>query len=557
MAEVWRPTRQRLEPLPRDPDLMTSVRAAVHDPMWFLARQWQLGEFTGEDTGSPISVRVSLTSHHISRDSASLLYDINTTPLEAAVERERPVSDTSSATGITKQSAQAGLYLVRLLRQKGIDVTRLVEEYPMDVESLNVEDARYIKLMAKRAPNGYTIRNDGQDTFLEKIDSDDTELASEVFQDWIAWYTSLPPEPQQATKPTGWLPERMEYAFEVAVPSMKIASQGTTMNAVLSASEYRGGHLDWYAFDIEGTLQSTQGSQDQIEDILLPTPVRFPGMPLDRWWAFEDASVDFGMLDTAPEDLGRLVFNEFLLNYSNDWFVLPIELLAGSVNQIRKCEVKNTFGEVIEPKAINRPDTNPAWQMFTLSGSDISQVPFFLAPTLPPHQQGDVLEDVRMLRDESANMGWAIERMMPNLITGKPVDRFESYQAQRQEPQRRAANAPIAYRLGTDVPDYWIPLVPIMPTSTVTTDRENTLKLGALLNTESGHTGTAKGVILGEVDSIYDEEVPRSGIKVIRYYQLTRWSDGSTHIWLARQKKSGQGEGSSGLLYDIIVPTSE
>ena len=35
----------RLEPYGRTLDLEGGLRAEVHDPLWMLGRQWQLGEF--------------------------------------------------------------------------------------------------------------------------------------------------------------------------------------------------------------------------------------------------------------------------------------------------------------------------------------------------------------------------------------------------------------------------------------------------------------------------------------------------------------------------------
>jgi hypothetical protein len=54
-------------------------------------------------------------------------------------------------------------------------------------------------------------------------------------------------------------------------------------------------------------------------------------MPADRLWQFEDARVYLGGLDAGPTDLARLALVEFSLAYGVDWFVLPIELAAGSV----------------------------------------------------------------------------------------------------------------------------------------------------------------------------------------------------------------------------------
>ena len=50
----WR----RLEGRPRTVDFERALRAEVRDALWFLTRQWQFGEFRGEDAGSPVDARV-------------------------------------------------------------------------------------------------------------------------------------------------------------------------------------------------------------------------------------------------------------------------------------------------------------------------------------------------------------------------------------------------------------------------------------------------------------------------------------------------------------------
>jgi hypothetical protein len=52
---------------------------------------------------------------------------------------------------------------------------------------------------------------------------------------------------------------------------------------------------------------------------------------------------------------------------------------------------------------------------------------------------------------------------------------------------------------------------------------------------------------------IREEEVPREGLKVSRVICRTRGTDGSTHLWIARRKQIGRGEGSSGLRFDLAV----
>ena len=53
--------------------------------------------------------------------------------------------------------------------------------------------------------------------------------------------------------------------------------------------------------------------------------------------------------------------------------------------------------------------------------------------------------------------------------------------------------------------------------------------------------------------NICEEEVPREGARVTRSYQLARWLDGSTHLWMGRRKQVGRGEGSSGLRFDSVL----
>jgi hypothetical protein len=57
----------RLEPRTRDPQIERPLRAEVHDPAWLLCRQWQVGEFQGEDAGSPVTAAVSYARDYLSR----------------------------------------------------------------------------------------------------------------------------------------------------------------------------------------------------------------------------------------------------------------------------------------------------------------------------------------------------------------------------------------------------------------------------------------------------------------------------------------------------------
>ena len=57
----------RIEPHTRDPDLEEALQARLGDPLWLMARQWQVGEFKGEDAGSAAKARVQVNTGRIDR----------------------------------------------------------------------------------------------------------------------------------------------------------------------------------------------------------------------------------------------------------------------------------------------------------------------------------------------------------------------------------------------------------------------------------------------------------------------------------------------------------
>ena len=83
---VW----NRLEGRPRADKFDRALRAEVRDPLWMLTRQWQLGEFRGDDAGSPIFTKVRLETTRLRKYQAAggpvEPFD-DTIPLEARVEQ--------------------------------------------------------------------------------------------------------------------------------------------------------------------------------------------------------------------------------------------------------------------------------------------------------------------------------------------------------------------------------------------------------------------------------------------------------------------------------------
>ena len=188
--------------------------------------------------------------------------------------------------------------------------------------------------------------------------------------------------------------------------------------------------------------------------------------------------------------------------------------------------------------------------MFCLTND--TQKLFFLPPVLGPLLESQPMEDLSLLRDEMANLAWAVERVVES-AAGRPLDRHEVYQETlaEQPPSPSPDGAPLMYRLGTTVPDYWIPMLPVKDGTTLR------LKRGVLPGFgEGGIQGLQlpKGRLLEPARELllYEEEVPREGARVTRTYQYARWIDGATYLWMGRRKQPGRGEGSSGLQFDSV-----
>lgn len=142
---------------------------------------------------------------------------------------------------------------------------------------------------------------------------------------------------------------------------------------------------------------------------------------------------------------------------------------------------------------------------------------------LPPgagrHLTGPVTEEVLLLRDEMANLAWAVERYTRD-PAGLPVDRASRYQRLRPEAAAPTISGAGRYRRGSTVPDYWYPLQ-----GGRDENQRPVLLLACLPGeaTEVPDTGV-RGSILdhGLGAWVLDEEVPGEGALVTRRWHRAR-----------------------------------
>jgi hypothetical protein len=424
---------------------------------------------------------------------------------------------------------------------------------------VDAETLSYWKLMALRAPDARLIFAGLRDAQGKRkplpatlgIAAGDKAEVDSVVDAWMAQHQSLFNQPQ-ADATDAWNSERLEYAFSV---SGAFGQEETP----LTAAQYAEGHLDWHSVDVdfEINLGATQDKAAQpLARAVIPAPVSFRGAPAQRFWEFEDSSIDYGLLPAGPGDLPHLMLSEFATSFGNDWYVIPIDLFIGTLTRTRSLVVTDSFGVQTLISPVNDPaKPSTGWSMFELSHvqrtADSPKRPtsnlLFLAPSLLRTLDSRPLEEVLFMRDEMANMAWAVEHAVQG-----PIEQRIQRAAEPDSPDTTAEQPSTIprYRLATDVPTNWTPLLPQR-----IDDKSLRLVRAAMLAPDGSNViRRARGELLnpGAKLALFDEEIPREGVRVTRQFERTRWLDGSTLLWVGLRKHVGRGEGSSALRFDDV-----
>lgn len=540
-------TWTRLEPRARVGDLTPGLEARTADPLWMVGRQWQLGELRGDDAGSPVLTRVRARADTLTRFRRTGGEPVDLPagmPLEALVEREG-----AGTVADLRLALDLGREVVSRLRAAGLGsaVATVAAEYRPHARPSAVVDAGTADLLAAadlRIPDGLDLRDavveaDGLPPGVSVTAGTEAQVAA-VLREWVG---AAPLLSVGAPEENAWQDERLEYAFEIS------AAGPAGQETVLRAEGYDGNRLDWPDVDVvTGTSLGATASDDTTEDIvrtLLPAPVTFAGMPSPRWWEFEDSRIAFGRIAVERSDLARMLLVEFASVYGNDHFVVPLDVPVGSVVRINSVVVTDTFGEryAIEPAS-----TPNRFALYRPSRPDGGSEPVLVVlPTVVDTLHSAPIEEAHLLRDEMANLVWGVEATVAS-ASGRAVDRLSAAAVAAPPTEPPAGSPKLRYQLQSVVPEHWIPFVPVEHAPGV-------MHLRRSLQQRSGPSGPEPVLPQGQILAsdgleIPEEEVPRAGVRVAREWQSTRWTDGSTHVWLGRVKRTGRGPGSSGLVFD-------
>jgi hypothetical protein len=554
------PSWTRLEPQSTLGDPRPGIEARVHDPLWLICRQWQLGEFRGEDAGTPLTVRVTTRTHVVDRWAplGEADADLIGRPfakgardlLEPTIEREPA---TGGAVGLRRR-AESGAALLAALDDEGLGDLRatLAAAFPLDLGAVPNGDLDPVWTRLTRLLKGGNMTDGealcqafeaagGLPAAIAPADPGAAASLLEVVTRWADWHRA-------EVAPTAggedlWIGERFEHRFRVGAALL-----------VLQAPDHRGGAIDWWTFDATDPavhLAQPDGAGDPESQALihavLATPLRYSGMPSDRLWEMEDARVNLGVVEAEPWDLARLLVAEFALTYGNDWLVVALDVPYGAVIEVDQATYLTTFGEHYLVQPTNVASLDGRWRMFTVTGADgvATMNGLMVPPGAVAVQDGPPLEEVVFLRDEMVDMVWAVERIVEG-PSGLGRPRSRELDGPRPPVAGPVDSAKLDYLLQTIVPARWIPYLPR------TSGYAAVELVQGRMTDAAGTPVDPRGRLLNRPDLkiLKNAEVPREGVLARRLPSLTRRADGAYVCWTTRRVLTGGGEGASGLAFD-------
>lgn len=601
----------RLEGRPSTNNFDRALKAEVRDALFMLTKQWQLGEFRGDDAGSPILTKIHLDTTKLSKYKAganpSQQFE-NNVPLEAKVEQRMLPFRAGKQDLLLDVRVLMGRQWLKMINKPSISSIKkeFTKAYAIrKPDPAKREDAQICAhlsawqqyaAVAGRAMDGaalyFYLKEDPNNHAYDKITviltATQKTLIDDIAKKFIIWFEKLFYQPLQE-KEDAWLPSKLEYQFACSAPVKGVEKTFT-------AEEYYQGDIDWYNLNLDRSIQ-TLGDVETASDLeqthtfsFFPTQIEFDGMPNTRWWTFEQGKTNFGDIKPDTTDINKLLLIEFGLVYANDWFLVPITMPAGSIINVRGIAVTNVFGERIwvQPSVNTNSEDWNNWNMYALnivnSDREHADLSLLLLPTVHKIQESQPVEEVNLIRDEMANMVWGIETkiILPsgNVKPGREAALELKNHLERIVKKENSegthivkpveSKAAIKYQIMNTVPENWIPFIPVhVPGS----NREIQLQRAAMPRIIEGdkdpnktgkkiepRTKLLRAGLDPEPNGIYtifEEEVPRSGVRVYQSYQRTRWHGGRVYNWLGVRKQTGRGEVSSGLGYDLIVPTNK
>jgi hypothetical protein len=512
-----------LEPGRTDTD--EGLRARVADPVWFMTRQWQLGELQGEDASTPVVVTSAPRHVPITYDRSRLDLDPTVIPAEALLEAEPGDWWTI---GRRVRLGRAAAPLIDANTRARFRLGTLPEPY----QNLSGEI-------------------DGRAVFIAGL------LAGNAI-----WAEVPSPAADR------WSSSELDYSASFEAGSTALRARG-----------HAGGDVDWFTVDGDPqALPITRPSLAAPSRQVIPGRLDYPGAPHPRWWQLENYAVDIGGFAPDRSHFATMLLLDVVLEHSDDWFTFPVPPPAdsdenpssGVLVTLEGVTVRDSFGEIWDLTA--PPASGPgAWSLFHTVGLPESQL--LVWPVAIGSHSGPALDEILIGVDEDANLAWAVELRADGLQLLRDAETATAI----AETTRTGTRA-FRYLPSTTLPNGWHPYQrvrlddpqPSGGSVTAATNpgagdgRSGGWRQGVLADLTGPYPrprpgplsrliGGPSGAGIGRGHQLASDAIPSNGVLLRRRAMLARDTAGRPVLWVERSTAPVAGPPLSHLRFDVLA----
>lgn len=424
------------------PDIDTALEARTKDALWFLARQWQLGEFEAETGGLPMQVFVEARIY----------------PLQTCQRGKEQVS-----------------------------------------VNLHVP--------------------------LEKLIEEEGDGATE----------------QGAHQPLAWQSAALEYDFALATGSHNLSAQG-----------YDGRALDWHDF----TLSKKQEKGSEYDEFsMIPGQLQVRGVPEPRFWEIEDRDAYFDTGQSAEPNILSVLLPEFFYADMKNWYMIPAPMPSGALREVESVRVIDSFGVATELGPVGSHDDDDPWSVFALDRPDDTPTDtstLLCLNTAARVGENDLIEEVRFLRDEAANLVWGWERQLTDAQAGLYSTVVEP-RAEGADDAPQPLTTDLRFRLKSETARSFVPYLPRQTAAVPAVDGDIALRRARVSQEFSSKNPQYRGEIIAEAPYLNEEDIPRSGLRLRRMNRFARGSDDQVYFWVGRDKDVARPTRKPKLTFDDLL----
>ncbi len=517
-------TYARLEPRPYERNFEAGFAANIYDPVWFLGRQWQMGEFQGENATSPVWVNYQINSHPI--QAADRGFDPTVIPAEAIVESELDDWWTMG------RRVRIGRRVAARVALPNDDTLRFYNPSPPYEHFHDQFDG--LALWRRRIALGI---------------------------DQVAFGAEIPADSIPA-----WSREELLY-------QQSNEDTFATDEHQLTVQRHRGGRMDWHSVDSASAAQPPNALSEAREAI--PTALQYPGAPHSRWWEIEDAEVDLGGYAPDSAHTPTALLTEIIFSHSDDWFLLPVTAQAGHVVVMQTLAVHDSFGRTyssddvdgmgaVRWKGLNPPQD---WTLFQVDRRTPDEIGLPSEALLLWHVaelplESTAIERVQFGLDEESNLLWAVERTLDgreveSRKTETPSDALHpKFNTGKPSGDARQARE-YAYIPGQGMAAYWHPYEIVELVEKGGQRRLEQRRLTDLSRQKPIAMPPPQAEVLRPAPAehlhrIAPLAIPSNGIEVERRWQLARDMNGQPVLWIQRQRRSLMAPPARRLRFDVM-----